>query len=204
MTQYYLSTLWVTAMVKEISSLCLRKMFVSCFYALQGDEQTIKLSDQQKDSLVSLQSQGLWEHSFLWDYFASSCVGDQLGGLRVSKLEHVEAGYGKRAQSRPVPLQWLSSSTWGDHWLLGWLFCLELGVREGCLGRNCIMIPRCIGTWDPRAQICLVLLCSFVRILAALLSPNLKAVVWATNPCQRIKTRNLVWWEISPELYLTE
>lgn len=59
MTQYYLSTLWVTAMVKEISSLCLRKMFVSCFYALQGDEQTIKLSDQQKDSLVSLQSQGL-------------------------------------------------------------------------------------------------------------------------------------------------
>ena len=40
-TQCYLLTLLVTARFKEISSLCPRKMFVPCVYALQGDERTL-------------------------------------------------------------------------------------------------------------------------------------------------------------------
>lgn len=123
-TQGYSLTLLVTARIKEISSLCPRKMFVSCFYALQGGERTL-LTVPSAERRSCFSEKGLWKHSFPWVYFASSCVGDQLRGLKMSKLEHMTAGYDKRAQSRPVPLQWLSSSTWGDHWLLGWLLWLK-------------------------------------------------------------------------------
>lgn len=57
MAQAYPLTLLVTAKVKEISSLCPRKALVSCFYALQGAEQTLlTVPSVEKQSCFSVES----------------------------------------------------------------------------------------------------------------------------------------------------
>lgn len=57
MTQAYPLTLLVTARVKEISNLCPRKMLVSCFYAIQGAEQTLlTVPSIEKQSCFSAKS----------------------------------------------------------------------------------------------------------------------------------------------------
>lgn len=57
MTQAYPLTVLETARVKEISSLCSRRVLVSCFYALQGAEQTLlTVPSVEKQSCFSAKS----------------------------------------------------------------------------------------------------------------------------------------------------
>lgn len=103
-------TLLVTARVKEISSLCPRKIFVSCFYALQGDERTLLNCPISRKTLLFLCKVRDYENIHSCGSLSQVAVRETslLGGLGVSKLEHRSSRMWQtcpvQASSAPVAL----------------------------------------------------------------------------------------------------